>query len=136
MASINRVLLIGNIGHDLEVKTSGSGVAILNFTLATSRRFRNAEGQTVSETEWHRVCAFGRTAEVIGQYCRKGSSIYVEGRLRTREWEKDGVQRYMSEIIAENIQLLDKCSDGDQGTANKPATAPAQSQPTNEDFPF
>ena len=136
MASINKAILIGNIGHDLEVKTSGSGVAILNFTLATSRRFKGSDGEVQTETEWHRICAFGRTAEVIGQYCRKGSSIYVEGRLRTREWEKDGVKRYTTEIIAENIQLLDKRADGDQSTANKPATAPAQSQPTNDDIPF
>ena len=136
MASINKAILIGNIGHDLEVKTSGSGVAILNFTLATSRRFKGSDGEVQTETEWHRICAFGRTAEVIGQYCRKGSSIYVEGRLRTREWEKDGVKRYTTEIIAENIQLLDKRADGDQSTANKPATAPAQSQPTNDDMPF
>ena len=136
MASINKAILIGNIGHDLEVKTSGSGVAILNFTLATSRRFKGSDGEVQTETEWHRICAFGRTAEVIGQYCRKGSSIYVEGRLRTREWEKDGVKRYTTEIIAENIQLLDKRADGDHSTANKPATAPAQSQPTNDDIPF
>lgn len=136
MASINKAILIGNIGHDLEVKTSGSGVAILNFTLATSRRFKGSDGEVQTETEWHRICAFGRTAEVIGQYCRKGSSIYVEGRLRTREWEKDGVKRYTTEIIAENIQLLDKRADGDQSTANKPAAALDQSQPTNDDMPF
>lgn len=136
MASINKAILIGNIGHDLEVKTSGSGVAILNFTLATSRRFKGSDGEVQTETEWHRICAFGRTAEVIGQYCRKGSSIYVEGRLRTREWEKDGVKRYTTEIIAENIQLLDKRADGDQSTANKPDASPAQSQPTNDDMPF
>lgn len=136
MASINKAILIGNIGHDLEVKTSGSGVAILNFTLATSRRFKGSDGEVQTETEWHRICAFGRTAEVIGQYCRKGSSIYVEGRLRTREWEKDGVKRYTTEIIAENIQLLDKRADGDQSTANKPDASPVQSQPTNDDMPF
>lgn len=136
MASINKAILIGNIGHDLEVKTSGSGVAILNFTLATSRRFKGSDGEVQTETEWHRICAFGRTAEVIGQYCRKGSSIYVEGRLRTREWEKDGVKRYTTEIIAENIQLLDKRADGDQSTANKTDASPAQSQPTNDDMPF
>ena len=105
--SINKVILIGNLGKDPEVRYSGSGVAIANFTLATSRKYKNKDGEQQEETEWHRICAFGRTAEVCGEYLKKGRRVYIEGRLKTREWQdKDNNRRWTTEIGCEQMQML------------------------------
>jgi single-strand DNA-binding protein len=102
MASINKVIIIGNLGKDPEVRYMPSGSAICNVTVATSRQWKNKE-----ETEWHRVSLFDRQAEIAGEYLKKGSSVYFEGRLKTRKWtDKEGVERYTTEIIADVMQLL------------------------------
>ena len=108
MASINKVILIGNLGRDPETRyTTDGGTAITTLNIATTRRYRNAEGQTVSETEWHRVVLFSRLAEIAKEYLHKGSQCYIEGRLRTRKYQaKDGTDRYATEIIGETMQLL------------------------------
>ena len=110
MASINKVILIGNLGRDPETRyTTDGGTAITTLNIATTRRYRNAEGQTVSETEWHRVVLFSRLAEIAKEYLHKGSQCYIEGRLRTRKYQaKDGTDRYATEIIGETMQLLDR----------------------------
>lgn len=111
MASLNRVQLIGNLGKDPETSyTSGdSPLAIARISLCTNRKYKDAQGQMQEESEWHRVVAFGRVAEVAQTYLRKGSSAFIEGRLRSRKYtDKDGVQRYVTEVIAESLQLLDK----------------------------
>jgi single-strand DNA-binding protein len=108
MASINKVIIIGNLGKDPEVRYMPSGSAICNVTVATSRQWKNKEsGERMEETEWHRVSLFDRQAEVAGEYLKKGSSVYFEGRLKTRKWtDKEGVERYTTEIIADVMQLL------------------------------
>ena len=108
MASINKVIIIGNLGKDPEVRYMPSGSAICNVTVATSRQWKNKEsGDKMEETEWHRVSLFDRQAEVAGEYLKKGSSVYFEGRLKTRKWtDKEGVERYTTEIIADVMQLL------------------------------
>jgi single-strand DNA-binding protein len=107
MASVNKVILIGNLGRDPETRYSPDGAAITNVSIATTRRYKDAGGQQQEETEWHRVVFFGRLAEIAGEYLRKGRPVYVEGRLRTRKWtDKDGNDKYTTEVVAENMQLL------------------------------
>ena len=112
---INKVILIGNVGGDPETRYLPNGNAVTNLTLATSDSWRDKQtGQMQERTEWHRVTFFGKIAEIAGQYLRKGSKIYVEGRLQTREWEKDGVKRYTTEIIVDiggSMQMLDSRGD-------------------------
>lgn len=112
MASINKVILVARTGKDAEIRYTADGAAITNASMATTRRYKDAGGAQQEETEWHRVCFFGRLAEIAGEYLRKGKLVYVEGRLRTRKWQdKDGQDRYTTEIVAENLQLLGSRSD-------------------------
>lgn len=108
---VNKVILIGNMGNDPEVRHLPNGNPVANITLATTDSWKDKQtGQTQERTEWHRVVFFGRLAEVVGQYTRKGSKLYIEGRLQTREWEKDGIKRYTTEIVVDingQMQLLD-----------------------------
>ena len=106
MASVNKVILVGNLGRDPEVRYLPSGDAVANVTIATSSKYKGKDGNMVEETEWHRVTFFGKLAEIVGQYLRKGSQVYVEGSLRTRSWEKDGVKQYSTEIRADQMQML------------------------------
>jgi single-strand DNA-binding protein len=107
MASINKVILIGNLGRDPELRYTQSGQAVANFSLATTDRFSNREGERQERTEWHRVTVWGKTAENCAQYLNKGRSVYVEGRLQTREWEdKEGQKRRTTEVIAQTVQFL------------------------------
>ena len=108
MASINKVILIGNLGRDPEVRYTPNGSAICNIGIATTRNWKNKEsGERQEETEWHRVVMFDRLAEIAGEYLKKGRPVYIEGRLRTRKWtDKDGVERYTTEVYAEQMQLL------------------------------
>ena len=118
MASINKAIIVGNLGRDPETRyTADGGTAITMLSVATTRRYRNAEGQTVSETEWHRIVLFSRLAEIAKDYLRKGSLVYVEGRIRTRKYQaKDGTDRYTTEIVGETLQLLDRRQSDQQGT--------------------
>ena len=107
MASVNKVIQIGNLGRDPETRYTADGAAITNITVATSRRYKDSSGQQQEETEWHKVAFFGRLAEIAGEYLKKGRPVYVEGRLRTRKWQdKEGQDRYTTEIVAENMQML------------------------------
>ena len=108
MESVNKVILIGNLGRDPEVRYTPSGAAVCNVSVATTRSWKNKEsGDKAEETEWHRVVFYDRLAEIAGEYLKKGRSIYVEGRLKTRKWtDKDGAEKYTTEIIADNLQLL------------------------------
>ena len=108
MASVNKVIIIGNLGRDPDTRyTAEGGTAITTITVATSRRYKDSNGQPQEETEWHRVVFFGRQAEIAAEYLRKGRPVYVEGRLRTRKWQgPDGQDRYSTEIIAESMQML------------------------------
>ncbi|MEH6567187.1 MAG: single-stranded DNA-binding protein [Halopseudomonas sp.] len=133
---VNKVILIGNVGGDPEVRYMPNGNAVANVTLATTDSWKDKQsGQQQERTEWHRVVFFGRIAEVVGEYARKGSKLYVEGRLQTREWEKDGVKRYTTEIVVDiggQMQLLDgRPSGGEQNAAprQQQPSRPAQQQP-------
>ena len=108
MASVNKVIIVGNLGRDPEIRYMPSGDAIANIAVATSFRSKDRNtGEQKEQTEWHRISFFGRLAEVVGQYLKKGSSVYVEGRLQTRKYtDKDGIERYSTDIIAENMQML------------------------------
>ncbi|MCP5286516.1 MAG: single-stranded DNA-binding protein [Burkholderiaceae bacterium] len=108
MASVNKVILIGNLGRDPEVRYAPSGSAICNVTIATSRQWKNKDsGERQEETEWHRVVFYDRLAEIAGEYLKKGKSVYVEGRLKTRKWtDKDGVEKYTTEIVAQEMTML------------------------------
>jgi single-strand DNA-binding protein len=108
MASVNKVILIGNLGRDPETRYTADGAAITNITIATSDRWKDkASGEMKESTEWHRVAFFGRLAEIAGEYLKKGKPVYVEGKLRTRKWQdKDGQDRYTTEIIADQMQML------------------------------
>lgn len=108
MASVNKVILIGNLGRDPEVRYTPSGSAVCNVTLATTRNWKSKDsGEKQEETEWHRVVFYDRLAEIAGEYLKKGRSIYVEGRLKTRKWtDKDGAEKYTTEIIAQEMNML------------------------------
>ncbi len=107
MASVNKVILVGNLGRDPELRYIPSGQAVANFTLATNDRWRDKEGNNQERTEWHRIVVWGKSAENCAQFLQKGRSVYVEGRLQTREWEdKDGNKRQTTETIAQTVQFL------------------------------
>ena len=120
MASVNKVIVMGNLGRDPETRYSPDGGAITNITIATSRQWKDkASGDKKEETEWHRVVFYGRLAEIAGEYLKKGRPVYVEGRLKTRKWQdKEGVERYTTEIVAEEMQLLGSREGGGGGGAD------------------
>lgn len=114
---VNRVILVGTLGQDPEVKYLSNGNAVCNLSLATSEQWKDKQsGEKKETTEWHRVVLFGKVAEIAGEYCRKGGQVYIEGKLKTREWEKDGIKRYSTEIVVDmqgTMQLLGgKPADG------------------------
>ncbi|TCS74094.1 single-strand binding protein [Sulfuritortus calidifontis] len=115
MASVNKVILVGNLGADPETRYMPSGDAVTTIRLATTDRFKDKSGERQERTEWHRVVFFGKLAEIAGEYLKKGRSVYVEGSLRTREWEKDGVKRYSTEIVANEMQMLGGRGEGGGG---------------------
>lgn len=107
MASVNKVILVGNLGRDPEMRYLPSGEAVVNLSVATTDKFKDKSGAMQEATEWHRVSFFGRTAEVCGQYLKKGSQVYVEGSIRTRKYtDKDGVEKYATEIRGDRMQML------------------------------
>lgn len=118
MASVNKVILVGNLGKDPEVRYLPDGGAVANLTLATSSNWKDKNtGEKREETEWHRIVIYGRLAEIAGEYCKKGRSIYIEGRLKTRKWQdQSGVDKYTTEIIADQMQLLGS-RDGGGGSS-------------------
>jgi len=122
MASVNKVILVGNLGADPETKYLPSGDAVTNIRLATTDRWKDkASGETKEATEWHRIALFGRVAEIAGEYLKKGSQVYIEGRIRTRKWQdKEGQDRYSTEIVADTMQML-----GSRSGSGEPRGEPA-----------
>ena len=114
---VNKVILLGNLGKDPEVRSTSSGQQVANFTLATNRRWRDRDGNRQEQTEWHYIVVWGRQAEVAGQYLTRGSKIYLEGRLQTRSWDdrNTGEKRYRTEVVCENLQMLGGNRDGGGG---------------------
>ena len=112
MSSVNKVILIGNLGKDPELRYLDSGDAVCNITLATSESWKDKAGQKKEQTEWHRVSMFGKTAEIAGEYLKKGASVYIEGKLTTRKWtDKEGQERYTTEIRCDRMQMLGKAKE-------------------------
>ena len=146
---VNKVILVGNLGNDPETRYTASGSAVSNLSVATSRSWRDKQSnETKEDTEWHRVVLFGRLAEIAAEYLKKGSKVYLEGRLQTRKWQdKGGQDRWTTEIVAEEMQMLDSrggggaASFGDQNRSqggSQPAQqpAPAPSDDFDDDIPF
>lgn len=147
---INKVILVGNLGSDPEVRYMPNGNAVANVSLATSESWKDkTSGEQQEKTEWHRVVFFNRLAEIVEQYVKKGSKIYIEGKLQTRSWEQDGVKRYSTEIVANEMQMLDSRGEmgggmgggmggnafgGQQGPSERPQQAAAQAQPAPTNF--
>lgn len=130
MAGINKVILVGNLGKDPEVKYLDSGVAVANFSLATTENYKNKEGERVSQTEWHNVVLWRGLAEVAEKFLKKGSNIYIEGKIKTRKWEdKDGNTRYSTEILGDNMTML-----GGKLNSEDSSKQPLSNDSTN-DFP-
>jgi single-strand DNA-binding protein len=139
--SVNKAILIGNIGRDIELRHSPSGVAVAKFALATNERRKDKEGKWQDQTEWHNIVAFGKLAEFCGQYLGKGRSIYVEGSIRTRTYDDDkGNRRYFTEIIAQTIRFVGpkpQGSEGGSGGGSGTDSGPGEFPPDSEDdIPF
>jgi single-strand DNA-binding protein len=138
MSGINKVILIGRLGRDPEVKYTPSGAAVANFPLATSEQWKNKDGEKQERTEWHRIEAWRRLGEICGEYLHKGSQIYIEGRIQTDSWEdREGNKRYTTKIVANNMQMLDSASKGgraesrdDYFPSEEPVSVP------DDDIPF
>jgi single-strand DNA-binding protein len=159
MASVNKVILIGNLGRDPETRYTTGGDAICNLNIATSEQWKDKSGEKQERTEWHRVVLFGRQAEIAGEYLKKGRSVYIEGRLQTRKYtDKDGVEKYSTEIVGDRMQLLGSREGGGgdvdfgsgggggsragggggSGAGAKGGSAPKRSNPDelDDDIPF
>lgn len=141
MASLNKVLLIGNLGKDPEIRSMSNGKSVANFSVATSEQWKNKDtGQKQEKTEWHNIVAYDKLADIIGQYLRKGSKMYLEGRLQTRKWtDKEGKDRYTTEIICNEMQMLDGKKDGGSYAGNAPAAGAASKSAADmddSDVPF
>ena len=140
MASVNKVILIGNLGRDPELRYTKNGQAVANFSIATNERWTDKQGQQQERTEWHRIVTWGKTAELCSQYLSKGRSAYIEGALQTREYEdKEGIKRYTTEVVAQRVQFLGARGDGQGAGAGadhpEPASGGAGSAPP-DDIPF
>jgi single-strand DNA-binding protein len=142
MAGLNKVILIGNLGADPEVRYTTSGSAVANFRIATSEEWRDKNsGDRQSRTEWHRIVAFGRLAEICGEFLHKGKQVYIEGRLQTRSWEdKDGNTRYTTEVLAREMQMLGPVGRESQRDMSPRDNGATQDQgpltPPDDDIPF
>lgn len=125
MASVNKVILIGNLGQDPETRFLPDGSAVANISIATTEKWKNKAGEKQERTEWHRIIFFGKLAEIAGQYLKKGAPVYIEGRIQTDKWQdKDGNDRYTTKIIADRMQMLGTKADAGAAAA-RPAHSPA-----------
>jgi single-strand DNA-binding protein len=131
MASLNKVMLIGNLGKDPEVRYTAGGTAVASFSVATSEKFKGKTGEWEEKTEWHNITLWARLAEIAGEYLSKGKTVYIEGRLQTRKWQdKEGKDRYTTEIVGEKMQMLSGKGEGggSGGGGGRPAQRPAQQE--------
>ena len=139
MASVNKVILLGNLGRDPEVRFTQGGTPVANFTMATTDRWSDPSGEKKEKTEWHRIVVWGKQAEIAGEYLKKGRPVFIEGSLQTREWtDRDGNKRYTTEVRAQRLQLLGRPDDrGASGGAPPPEEAPdAPGGFAEDDIPF
>jgi len=142
MASVNKVILVGNLGRDPEIRYTASGQAVTNFTLATSSVRTNKDGEKKEFTEWHRIVAWGKLAEICSEYLSKGKSVYIEGRLQTRDWEdKEGNKKQTTEVVAQVMQMLGSPGGGARDKSSQdeyaePGRDRNDSSFSSEDVPF
>ena len=130
MASVNKVILVGNLGKDPESRFLPDGGAVCNFTMATTDKWKDKSGEQQERTEWHRISTFAKLAEICGEYLKKGSQVYVEGRLQTRKWQdKEGKDRYTTEIVADRMQMLGSRQGMGGGGAEREAPSDRESAP-------
>lgn len=130
MASVNKVILIGNLGADPETRYLPSGDAVTNIRIATTENWKDKSGEKQEHTEWHRVSFFGRLAEIAGEYLKKGAPVYIEGRIRTRKWQdKEGQDRYSTEVVADRMQLLGSRGSGGEGGGMRESPAGSGGKP-------
>ena len=137
MASVNKVILVGNLGKDPEVRYLPDGGAVVNMSLATSSSWKDkSTGEKKEETEWHRIVIYGRLAEIAGEYCKKGRPVYIEGRLKTRKWQDQaGVEKYTTEIVADQMQLLGSREGGGSGMSSSSEDFDQSAQPARSSAP-
>ena len=131
MASVNKVILVGNLGRDPEVRFMPNGEAVCNFSIATTENWKDKSGVKQEKTEWHNIVMYRKLAEIAGEYLKKGRPVYVEGRLQTRKWEKDGVTRYSTEIVADSMQMW---GGKDSGGSNANYDGGMDQNGGNDDF--
>lgn len=145
MRGVNKVILVGNLGRDPEIRYTRDGTAVANLNLATTETWNDAQGQRQERTEWHRVVAFGKLAEIAKEYLSKGRQVYIEGRLQTRSWDdKDGNKRYTTEVKADQMVMLGGRGDGGGGTSSRDSSSTdrggdfdqAPFEATDDDVPF
>ena len=142
MAGINKVILVGRLGKDPEVRYTPSGDAVANFNIATSETWKDKNtGEKQERTEWHRIVAWRKLGEICGEYLSKGRQVYVEGKLQTRSWEKDGVTRYSTEIVASDVQFLGDRGSSASGPSDGDTSSPGETgmpgpPPGDDDIPF
>jgi single-strand DNA-binding protein len=146
MASVNRVILVGNLGRDPELRYTAGGQPVASFSIATNERWNDREGKTQERTEWHRIVVWGKQGENCANYLQKGRTVYIEGRLQTREWEdKEGQKRQTTEVVAQTVQFLDRREgaprasggSGEPGASSEPGSDPGPaSSGGSDDIPF
>ena len=137
MASVNRVILIGNLGRDPELRYTQSGQAVTNFSIATNEKWRDKDGQPQERTEWHRIIVWGKPAENCAQYLQKGRIVYIEGRLQTRDWEdREGNKRQTTEIVAQTVQFLGGRGEGGPRPSGPPPPEDSGAPSDGDDIPF
>ena len=138
MAGVNKVILVGNLGADPEMRYTADGTAVCNFRIATTEKFKDRQGTMQERTEWHKVVAWRKLAEICGQYLAKGKQVYIEGRIRNESWEKDGVKQYSYKIEADNMVMLG--GPGGRGQDREPEPEPPFGRPEGgapeDDIPF
>jgi single-strand DNA-binding protein len=136
MAGVNKVILVGNLGADPEVRYTADGTAVCNFRIATTERFKDRQGNMQERTEWHRVVAWRKLAEICGQYLAKGKQVYIEGKIRSDTWEKDGVKQYSYKIEADTMQMLGGLGPGNRVQEPEPPFEPPPGGVPEDDIPF
>lgn len=140
MASVNKAIVLGTLGRDPELRFLPNGEAVANFSMATTETWKDKQGVKQERTEWHNVVAYRKLAEIIGEYLKKGSQCYIEGKLQTRVWEKDGIKRYSTEIIADHMQMLGGKNNQDNTSGhsqsnNRPQRDASDFSDVPDDFP-
>ena len=135
--SVNKAILVGNLGKDPELRYTPSGTAVCTFTLATSERFKNKQGEQQDRTEWHNIVVWAGLAEICGKYLTKGKQVYIEGRIQNRSYDdRDGNKRYISEVVANEMQMLSRSGDQGGGGGGRPTTPPEEPSASSQEPPF